>query len=114
MLKHANALKKDGVEAIGNPKKAVAYRTMALLKSVTAEFGAKNPEVAAFIEKYTLSSEVVSKALSYLEKKAGGDAAATAIHFLKTNKVWKSWVPADVARKRSRRRSNRLEPFRGG
>ena len=99
MMKHANALKKGGVEAMGNPKKATAYRTMALLKSVTAKFAAENPEAVAFIEKYTLSSEVVSKALSYLEKKAGGDAAATAIHFLKTNKVWKSWVPADVAKK---------------
>ena len=39
------------------------------------------------------------KALAYLEKNAGGDAAVTAIHFLKTNKVWKSWVPADVAKK---------------
>ena len=99
MMKHVNALKKDGVEAMGNPKKATAYRTMALLKSVTAKFAAENPEVVAFLEKYSLSSEVVSKALSYLEKKAGGDAAATAIHFLKTNKVWKSWVPAGIARK---------------
>ncbi len=99
MLKHVAALKKGGVEAMGNPKKATAYRTAELPKSVTAQFAAKNPEIVAFIKKYTLSSKVVSKALAYLEKKASGDAAATAIHFLKTNKVWKGWVPADIAKK---------------
>jgi glycine betaine/proline transport system substrate-binding protein len=99
MMKHVNALKKGGVEAMGNPKKATAYRTAELPKSVTTKFAAKNPGIVAFIKKYTLSSQVVSKALAYLEKNAGGDAAVTAIHFLKTNKVWKSWVPADVVKK---------------
>ena len=99
MLKHVNALKKGGVEAMGNPRKATAYRTAELPKSVTAKFAARHPEIVAFIEKYTLSSKDVSKMLAYLESKAGGDAKATAIHFLKTNKVWKKWVPADVAKK---------------
>lgn len=99
MMKAVTALKKGGEGALGNPKKATAYRTMELPKSVTAKFAAKHPEIVAFIEKYTLPSAVVSKALSYLEKEAGGDAKVTAIHFLKTDKVWKSWVPADVAKK---------------
>ena len=99
MLKHVNALKKGGVEAMGNPRKATAYRTAELPKSVTTKFAAKHPKIVAFIEKYTLSSKDVSKMLAYLESKAGGDAKATAIHFLKTSKVWKKWVPADVAKK---------------
>ena len=99
MMKHVTALKKGGEEAMGDPKKAVAYPSVELPKSVTAKFAAENPKIIAFLDKYTLPSSVVSKALAYLEKEAGGDAKATAIHFLKTNKVWKKWVPADVARK---------------
>ncbi len=99
MMKHVNALKKGGEEAMGNPRKAVAYRTMELPKTVTSKFAAEHPEIVAFLEKYSLPSKVVSEVLSYLEKDAGGDAKVTAIHFLKTNKVWKKWVPADVAKK---------------
>ena len=61
--------------------------------------GNVSPEIVAFVDKYTLPSKVVSKFLTHLEKEAGGDAKTTAIHFLKTDKVWKSWVPAEVARK---------------
>ena len=99
MMKHVTALKKGGEEAMGDPKKAVAYPSVELPKSVTAKFAAENPKIIAFLDKYTLPSSVVSKALAYLEREAGGDAKATAIHFLKTNKVWKKWVPADVAKK---------------
>ena len=99
MMKHVNALEKDGEEALGNPKKATAYRTMELPITVTTKFAAKHPEIVAFLEKYSLPSKVVSAVLSYLEKEASGDAKKTAIHFLKTNKVWKGWVPADVAKK---------------
>ena len=99
MMKHVTALKKGGEEAMGDPKKAVAYPSVELPKSVTAKFAAENPKIIAFLDKYTLPSDVVSKALAYLEREAGGDAKATAIHFLKTNKVWKKWVPADVAKK---------------
>ena len=99
MMKHVLVVKKDGEEAMGNPTKATAYRTTELPKSVSTRFATKNPEIIAFIEKYTLSSEVVSQALSYLENEANGDAQDTAIHFLKTSDVWKGWVPADVAMK---------------
>ena len=99
IMKRAAAVRKNGESAMGDPRKATAYRKAELLKSATAKFAAENPEIVAFLEKYTLPSGVVSKALVYLEREAGGDARATAIHFLKTNKVWKKWVPADVARK---------------
>ena len=99
MMKHVNALKKGGLEAMGKPRKAVAYRTMELPKTVTTKFAARHPEIVAFLENYSLPSKVVSEVLSYLEKDAGGDAKVTALHFLKTDKVWKKWVPADVARK---------------
>ena len=99
IMKRAAAVRKNGESAMGDPRKATAYRKAELPKSVTAKFAAENPEIVAFLDKYTLPSSVVSKALAYLEKEAGGDARATAIHFLKTNKVWKKWVPADVARK---------------
>ena len=99
MMKRVMAVKKDGEEAMGNPTKATAYRTIELPKSVTTKFATQNPEIIAFIEKYTLPSKVVSQALSYLENEANGDAKDTAIHFLKTNDVWKGWVPADVAMK---------------
>lgn len=99
VIKRVAMLKKGGMEALGDPKGAVAYRTVPLFKSVTAKFAAENPKIIAFLDKYTLPSSVVSKALAYLEKEANGDAKTTAIHFLKTNKVWKKWVPADVAKK---------------
>ncbi len=99
MMKHVLAVKKDGEEAMGNPTKATAYRTMELPKSVSTRLATQNPEIIAFIEKYTLPSNAVSQVLFYLENEANGDAKDTAIHFLKTNDVWKGWVPADVARK---------------
>ena len=30
---------------------------------------------------------------------SGGDMEATAIEFLKSESMWKNWVPADVAKK---------------
>ncbi len=99
MMKHVDALRKGGAGAMGNPARATAYRGMGLRKSVTAGFAARNPRVVAFIKKYTLPSKVVSRALAYLGKEAGGDARTAAIHFLRTNGVWKGWAPADVVRK---------------
>lgn len=99
MMKHVDALRRGGADAMGNPTRATAYRSMELSKSVAAGFAAQNPRIVAFIQRYTLPSKVVSRALAYLREEAGGDARAAAIHFLKTNGVWKGWVPADVVRK---------------
>jgi glycine betaine/proline transport system substrate-binding protein len=99
MMKHVGMVKKEGVQAMGSPKKATAYRTTILPKTVTTKFAAENPNIVEFIKQYTMPSKVVLKSLLYMEEKAGGEAKAAAIDFLKTNDVWKSWVPADVVKK---------------
>ena len=99
MMVHVKAVKEKGEEAMGNPTKATAYRTMELPKSVGTKFADENPEIIAFLNKYTMPSKDVSAALFYLEDKANGDAQAAAVHFLRTSDVWKGWVPAEVTRK---------------
>ena len=37
--------------------------------------------------------------LAFYEDESDGDMELTAIEFLKTESMWKSWVPADVASK---------------
>ena len=37
--------------------------------------------------------------LAFYEDESDGDMELTAIEFLKTETMWKDWVPADVAKK---------------
>ena len=92
-------LKDGGEEAIADATVATAYRVSELPKSVTTVFAREHPAIIDFLNKYTLPSGTVSEALAYLQQEAGGSAEKTAIHFLKTNDVWKEWVPTPVARK---------------
>ena len=72
---------------------------MALTKSVLATWAKSHPKENEFIGKYTIPTAVVNKMLAYYEDESGGDMEATAIEFLKTETMWKDWVPADVAKK---------------
>ena len=62
-------------------------------------FPAKAPEILEFLKKYKTSSELISKALAYLDDtKASHDN--TAIWFLKTHdEVIDQWLPASNAKK---------------
>lgn len=99
LMTYVEKLKDGGEEAIAGATVATAYRTTELPKSVSTAFASQHPEIIDFLNEYTLSSETVNKALAYLRKEAGGSAEKTAIHFLKTNDVWKEWVPPNVAGK---------------
>jgi glycine betaine/proline transport system substrate-binding protein len=91
-------MKKNGVEKL-RMTKAVAYPNMQLPVGINTRLEKTEPEVVTFLSKYTMSSAEVSKLLSHYLQKAGGEAEVTARHFLSTNDVWKSWVPAGVAKK---------------
>ena len=78
---------------------ACEYRDMALTKSVLTEWAKAHPAETAFLEKYTIPTAVVNKMLAFYEDESDGDMELTAKEFLKTESMWKNWVPADVAKK---------------
>ena len=88
-------IKANGQEAYV-PSCACEYKDMALTKTVRADWAEANPDLAAFIKAYSLPTETVNSMLAYYVDESGGDMESTAIHFLSTNDVWESWVPADV------------------
>ena len=91
-------IKANGPDAY-KPSCACEYRDMALTKSVLATWAKSHPKENEFIGKYTVPTATVNKMLAYYEDESGGDMEATAIEFLKTETMWKDWVPADVAKK---------------
>ena len=91
-------IKANGPDAY-KPSCACEYRDMALTKSVLATWAKSHPKENEFIGKYTIPTAVVNKMLAFYEDESGGDMEATAIEFLKTETMWKDWVPADVAKK---------------
>ena len=91
-------IKANGPDAY-KPSCACEYRDMALTKSVLATWAKAHPKENEFIGKYTVPTATVNKMLAFYEDESGGDMEATAIEFLKTETMWKDWVPADVAKK---------------
>ena len=89
-------IKANGQEAYV-PSCACEYKDMALTKTVRADWASANPDLAAFVKAYSLPTETVNSMLAYYVDESGGDMEATARHFLASNSVWESWVPADVA-----------------
>ena len=91
-------IKANGAEAY---KKSCAceYRDMALTKSVLTDWAKAHPAETSFLEKYTIPTATVNKMLAFYEDESDGDMELTAKQFLKTEAMWKSWVPADVAKK---------------
>ena len=78
---------------------ACEYRDMALTKSVLTEWAKAHPEETKFLKKYTVPTATVNKMLAFYEDESDGDMDLTAREFLKTESMWKNWVPADVAKK---------------
>ena len=72
---------------------------MALTKSVLTDWAKDNPAETEFLKKYTIPTATVNKMLAFYEDESDGDMELTAKEFLKTESMWKSWVPADVASK---------------
>lgn len=63
---------------------------------VDNDFKDKYPEVFAFLENYTSSSEITNQALAYMQEN-DADAQETAIWFLLENTdLWRSWVTEDA------------------
>ena len=91
-------IKADGPDAY-TKSCACEYRDMALTKSVLTDWAKANPAETAFLEKYTIPTAVVNTMLAFYEDESDGDMELTAKEFLKTQAMWKSWVPADVASK---------------
>ena len=91
-------IKADGPDAY-TKSCACEYRDMALTKSVLTDWAKAHPAETAFLEKYTVPTAVVNQMLAFYEDESDGDMELTAKEFLKTQAMWKSWVPADVAAK---------------
>ena len=91
-------IKANGPDAY-KPSCACEYRDMALTKSVLTEWAKAHPEETKFLEKYTVPTATVNKMLAFYEDESDGDMELTAKEFLKTESMWKKWVPADVATK---------------
>ena len=91
-------IKKNGVEKLRKIK-AVAYNGMPLEVAINTDLDKSEPEIVKFLSKYTLPLAKVNELLAHYKTVADGEADVTAKHFLKTDKSWESWVPADVAAK---------------
>ena len=91
-------IKANGPDAY-KPSCACEYRDMALTKSVLTEWAKAHPEETKFLKKYTVPTATVNKMLAFYEDESDGDMELTAKEFLKTESMWKDWVPADVAKK---------------
>ena len=98
MMVVVNDIKENGVEKL-RPTKATAYASMELPVGINTRLDREEAGVVAFLKNYTISSAGVSELLVHYLGEAEGEAEVTARHFLKTNKDWESWVPADVAAK---------------
>ena len=61
--------------------------------------GKAHPEETKFLKKYTIPTATVNKMLAFYEDESDGDMELTAKEFLKTENMWKKWVPASVAKK---------------
>jgi len=91
-------IKANGPDAY-KPSCACEYRDMALTKSVLTEWAKAHPKETKFLEKYTVPTATVNKMLAFYEDESDGDMELTAREFLKTESMWKKWVPAAVAKK---------------
>ena len=91
-------IKANGPDAY-KPSCACEYRDMALTKSVLTKWASSHPNETEFLKKYTVPTATVNKMLAFYEDESDGDMELTAKEFLKTEAMWKSWVPADVASK---------------
>ena len=91
-------IKANGPDAY-KPSCACEYRDMALTKSVLTDWAKAHPKETKFLEKYTVPTATVNKMLAFYEDESDGDMELTAKQFLKTESMWKKWVPADVAAK---------------
>ena len=91
-------IKANGPDAY-KPSCACEYRDMALTKSVLTDWAKAHPEETKFLKKYTIPTATVNKMLAFYEDESDGDMELTAKQFLKTESMWKKWVPASVAKK---------------
>ena len=93
-------IKKNGPE-VYKPTCACAYVDMALTKAASTKFASKpaNKPVLDFIRAYTIPTALVNSSLAFYMDESGGDMEETAKNFLSNSNIWKSWVPANVARK---------------
>ncbi len=91
-------VKKGGPEKLKKVK-AVAYNGMPLEIAINTKLDKREPEVVKFLSKYTIPLAKVNELLAYYKTVADGEADVTARNFLKTDKTWEKWVPADVAAK---------------
>jgi len=93
-------IKKNGPD-VYKPTCACAYVDMALTKAASTKFASKpaNKPVLDFIRAYTIPTALVNSSLAFYMDESGGDMEETAKNFLSNSNIWKSWVPANVARK---------------
>ncbi len=78
------------------PTEATAYPVSKVIIGANTEFSKKAPEITAFLKAYNSTNAATSAALAYMrDNKASANDAA--VHFLKENTDWPSWLPDDVA-----------------
>jgi glycine betaine/proline transport system substrate-binding protein len=90
----------NALRAVKEPtaaKEATAYPVVRIDIGARKDFVDRAPKIAAFLKAYTTSDALVSAALSHMQQ-SGGTADDAARDFLQNNdKLWRSWVPSDVA-----------------
>lgn len=89
----------DELKASDTPKRATAYPTSRVVIGANVELAKKAPQLAAFLKKYTTTSELTSKMLAEAREK-GVTPEQQALVFLKRQpSVWQAWLPAEIAAK---------------
>jgi glycine betaine/proline transport system substrate-binding protein len=88
----------DAMLASEEPTAATAYPVSKVVIGANKAFVDAAPTVAEFLKAYGSTSDATSRALAYM-KREDASAEEAAVHFLKEDDGWKTWVPADVAAK---------------
>ncbi|HUS98268.1 MAG TPA: ABC transporter substrate-binding protein [Hyphomicrobiaceae bacterium] len=70
-----------------------------VLSTTTKAFKEKNPEAFKFISKISISNAVMNETLAWGEKNQGKGAEMAGYFMQKHAAAWKTWMPADVAKK---------------
>ena len=79
--------------------KACAYEDATILIAVHPDLVTAAPDAITFLRNWGFNIDLYKTVAKYSAENPGIEAKDAALWFLKNNKVWTSWMPADVAEK---------------
>lgn len=82
-----------------NPTKATAYPVSEINIGASTRFAEDAPQIIAFLKNYRTSNDLVSRALADMNRSGQGAAMAAEVFLAKNTELWRSWVPAEVAKR---------------